>query len=61
MDDEYSPCGKSCFDKKTAQTKKNFLEKHRGKRLRIYLCPKCEAWHLTNEEKNKRKNFLKRI
>lgn len=58
------PCGKVCFDKKTAQTKKNYLEKHNGKRLRIYQCPLCDyAWHLThtNVRKNKwRKNIEKK-
>lgn len=42
-------CGKSCFDKRSAQTKKNYLEKHHGKRLRIYQCDVCiGAWHLTH-------------
>jgi len=50
---ETGGCGKICFDKKTAQTKKNWLEKKgRQKFLRIYQCDMCNAWHLT-----KRLNF----
>lgn len=41
-------CGKVQFDKKTAQTKKNYLLKIGTERyLRIYNCPICNAWHLT--------------
>ena len=43
-------CGKICFDKRTAQTKKNFLEKiGKEKKLRIYSCPECNYWHLTKK------------
>lgn len=41
-------CGKVCFDKKGAQTKRNALiRKGNEKNLRIYPCPICNAWHLT--------------
>lgn len=44
-------CGKVCFDKRTAQTKKNSLEEmgNRGK-FRIYQCPSSgdRWWHLTS-------------
>lgn len=43
-------CGKVRFDKKTAQSKKNYLEKlGKEKYLRIYPCPICigQPWHLT--------------
>ena len=42
-------CGKVCFDKKTAQTKKNFLEKLARERLRVYSCPSCNCFHLTKK------------
>ena len=43
------PCGKICFDKKGAQTKKNWLERRGNEKLlRIYPCSDCNgAWHLT--------------
>lgn len=41
-------CGKVCFDKKGAQTKKNFLERIGNERsLRIYKCNKSNWWHMT--------------
>lgn len=42
-------CGKVSFDKKTAQTKKNMLERiGKVKELRIYPCNVCKGkWHLT--------------
>ena len=40
-------CGKVCFDKKTAQTKKNFLENSGGEKLRIYQCDMSDWYHLT--------------
>jgi hypothetical protein len=45
-------CGKVCYEKKTAQTKKNMLE-HRGLEwgLRIYACPQCNAWHISRLNK----------
>lgn len=46
---ERGPCGKVCFDKKGAQTKKNSM-KEKGIIFRIYNCPKCNAWHLTKGE-----------
>lgn len=45
-------CGKICFDKKTAQTKRNSLERmglQRG--LDIYPCPLGNHWHLTRKDK----------
>ncbi len=43
-------CGKVSFDKKTAQTKRNYLQ-DRGeeKVLRIYQCPSSGWWHLTRK------------
>lgn len=50
-------CGKTCFDKKTAQTKKNQLEKIGiEKYLRIYECELCNWWHLTKTRRHDRKN-----
>lgn len=41
-------CGKVCFDKKTAQTKRNQLERMGGEKyLRVYQCPQSDYWHLT--------------
>ncbi len=42
--------GKVCFGKRTAATKRNFLQ-HRGntKRLQIYQCTLCNVWHLTKK------------
>jgi hypothetical protein len=45
---EFCKSGKTCYDKKTAQTKKNLLEDRGNRRaLRIYHCPDCNLWHLT--------------
>jgi len=42
------PCGKVCFDKRGAQTKKNMLEKTgRQKHIRIYQCDRSPHWHIT--------------
>ena len=44
-------CGKICFSKKSAQTKKNWLEfRGRIKKLKIYQCPQCNAWHMTKQQ-----------
>lgn len=51
----YCDSGKMCFDKKTAQTKRNQLLKGKGKHrrskdvedLRIYHCEECNFFHLT--------------
>ena len=41
-------CGKVCFDKKGAATKRNvLLRKGVAKNLRIYQCPLSNTWHLT--------------
>ncbi len=49
-------CGKVCFDKRTAQTKKNYLERMgRARHLRIYSCQQCDAWHLSNDDKKARR------
>jgi hypothetical protein len=41
-------CGKVCFDKKTAETKANFLHKlGKVKKLTIYPCKESGKWHLT--------------
>ncbi len=43
--------GKVVFDKRTAQSKKNFLEKlGRERSLRIYHCPACNGWHITKQQ-----------
>jgi hypothetical protein len=45
-------CGKVAFDKKTAQTKKNFLLRlGNEKDLRIYQCPVSNNWHITKKMK----------
>ncbi len=47
-------CGKVCFDKKTALTKKNDLvRKGREKYLRVYQCPDSDTWHLTKTYDNR--------
>ena len=41
-------CGKIGFDKKTAQSKRNWLlKKGTIKELRIYQCNQSDYWHLT--------------
>ena len=40
-------CGKICFDKRSAETKRNLLEREGREKMRIYSCPECQAWHLT--------------
>lgn len=59
-------CGKVCFDKKSAQTKMNWLLKQgKARYLRIYQCPICNSFHLTHVkqgyivEKYKDKKFKK--
>lgn len=48
---ESCKCGKVCFDKRGAQTRRNELIKHgREKYLRIYQCDLSNAWHLTKKE-----------
>ena len=42
------PCGKMCFDKKGAQTRRNSLKRRGGEELRIYPCPLSNTWHLTH-------------
>lgn len=49
---ERCKCGKVCLDKKTAQTKKNYLHgKGNDKAFRIYQCPVSNWWHLTKKPK----------
>lgn len=62
MEDYFSPserktkcvCGKICFDKKTAVSKKHWLEKRgREKELRVYQCNEDDSnWHLTKTSLN---------
>lgn len=40
--------GKVMYDKKSAQTAKNFRMKNDHVKLRIYQCPDCNQWHLTH-------------
>jgi hypothetical protein len=45
-------CGKVCFDKRGAQTKRNQMNQHRHRhshevKLRIYQCTESDWWHLT--------------
>ena len=45
-------CGKVCFDKKSAQSKRNSLIRMGKERyLRIYQCDISDCWHLTKKEK----------
>ena len=55
--DRCEKTGKVKFDKKNAQTAKNkrYNEDHVG--LRIYPCPFCDGWHLTSQEKLKKKDY----
>lgn len=45
-------CGKIMFDKKTAQTKANYLMKviKSEKYLRVYQCELSGYWHLTKRK-----------
>lgn len=48
-------CGKVCFDKKSAQTKRNSLIRRGNARdLRIYQCDRSNYWHLTSKFNDKR-------
>ncbi len=39
---------KKPYDKKGAQTIRNFLYQKEHKELKIYPCPICKKWHLTS-------------
>ncbi len=49
-------CTKTCYSKREAQgTIKRIMNgrrRNRPKQLRAYLCPQCNAWHLTHKERN---------
>lgn len=47
-------CGKVCFDKRTAETKRNTLEREGREKMRIYNCEDCSAWHLSKINKYKK-------
>ena len=47
-DDAFLSClSKNAYDKKSAQSKRNYMLKQGHKRLRIYLCDYADHWHLT--------------
>ena len=41
--------GKRQYEKRDAQTAKNFRSKKGVKGLRIYPCEFCDFWHLTHQ------------
>ncbi len=41
--------GKTCYDKKGAQTAANLRFKNAHQKLRIYPCPQGNHWHLTSK------------
>lgn len=44
-------CGKVCFDKKTATTKKNYMLKQGNEKyLRVYQCDFGDWWHITSQK-----------
>lgn len=56
-DYESGRCGKKVYDKKTAQTKRNFLmNSGKEKYMRIYPCKGCNGWHLTSQKFSDYKN-----
>ena len=52
----YCSTGKVRFDKKGAQTSKNFRMKREHTKLRIYNCPECNGWHLSSLNENSKKD-----
>ena len=58
-------CGKSCYDsKKQAITVINYIRRNKNRKkfpVRSYFCNKCNAWHITSEEKEKEITFTFRI
>ena len=42
--------GKKRYDKKSAQTARNYLGRNGKKGLKIYQCDNCNGWHLTSHE-----------
>lgn len=42
--------GKPSYDKKGALSAKNKRFKEEHVKLRVYLCPHCDGWHLTHKE-----------
>lgn len=45
------PCcnGKTCYDKKSAKTARNYCLKKGRINIRIYHCYVCNKWHLTHK------------
>jgi hypothetical protein len=40
---------KGAYDKKTAESIRNYLKKEKGKLVREYHCEICNFWHLTHK------------
>ncbi len=53
--------GKNCYDKRGAETARNKRWKEDHVRLRMYNCPDCGEWHLsedTDEPPRKKKRKM---
>jgi hypothetical protein len=41
--------GKNCYTKNAVHKTKTWVGRRRGKGMRIYECPTCHWWHITNK------------
>lgn len=42
--------GKNCYDKRGAETVRNKRWKEDRVRLRLYPCPACRTWHVSEDD-----------
>lgn len=52
---------KNCYDKKGAESARNKRWKEDRVRLRIYPCPACKSWHLTEDDEAPPKRSGRRL
>ena len=53
--------GKNCYDKRGAETMRNKRWKEDRVRLRLYPCPHCKMWHVTEDDEGAAKRSRRRV